>query len=130
MAESSTIGVQDQIAAGTPVGAESLVQVALWLAVVIAAILLCAWLLRRFGGMTTGGSGVIRVLTAISLGSRDRIALIQAGDKQILLGISPGRINTLHVFDEPVLPDAAANTPSGQTEFARKLQELLGKGAR
>ena len=53
-----------------------------------------------------------------------------AGDKQILLGISPGRINTLHVFDEPVLPDAAANTPSGQTEFARKLQELLGKGAR
>ena len=56
--------------------------------------------------------------------------LIQAGDKQILIGVSPGRINTLHVFEEPVIdsPVQDGAYTGAQTEFARKLQGFLGKG--
>ncbi len=115
-----------------PLDAGSLIQVAAWLVVVVGLILLSAWLFRRFSGVGTGGAGLIRVLTAISLGSRDRIALIQAGDKQILIGVSPGRINTLHVFDEPVMTPPPQNSSgvAGTSEFARRLQELVGKGSR
>lgn len=106
----------------------SALQVLFWLVVIVGLILLCAWILRRAGGMATGRGGVIRILTAISLGSRDRIALVEVGEKQILLGISPGRINTLHVFDEPVLDASSDQAPGGrQSEFARRLQSTMQK---
>lgn len=106
----------------------SALQVLFWLAVIVGLILLCAWILRRAGGMSGGRGGVIRILTAISLGSRDRIALVEVGDRQILLGISPGRINTLHVFEEPVLDSSSEPVSGGaHSEFARRLQSTMRK---
>jgi Cu(I)/Ag(I) efflux system membrane fusion protein len=50
--------------------------------------------------------------------TRERIALVDVGGKQILIGVTPQAIRTLHVFDEPVVaPDEPV---SG--DFARKLQ--------
>lgn len=102
----------------------NLAQVAIWLVVVVLVILASAWLLRRFGGGMLGGGQTIRILSATSLGGRDRLALVQVGEQQLLLGVSPGRINTLHVFDEPVLrvdDDGAGGHPP----FSRYLQQRL-----
>lgn len=50
--------------------------------------------------------------------------LVQVGNEQILLGLSPGTITALHVLKEPVqVPSAEQATP----EFAQRLMELLGK---
>ncbi len=58
------------------------------------------------------------------LGPRDRLVLVQVGEEQILLGLTPGRITPLHVLKEPVhLPDGEPATP----EFAQRLLELLNK---
>lgn len=55
---------------------------------------------------------------------RDRLVLVQVGEEQILLGLTPGRITPLHVLKEPVhLPDGEPATP----EFAQRLLELLNK---
>ena len=73
--------------------------------------------------------GLIKVVAAMSLGGRDHIALISVGQKQMLLGISPGRIATLHVFEEPlediVLAGSAGQSQNPSSEFAKKLQGLL-----
>lgn len=122
--------VSDSVSATTNVSAAA--QVMFWLAVVVASIVVCAWLFRRFSGQHLDGGGSMRVLSSLPVSARDRLALVQVGDHQILLGISPGRINTLYVFDEPVMKGASlpgANT--GQkvdSEFARKLQSLLQRG--
>jgi len=59
-----------------------------------------------------------------ALGPRDRLVLVQVGEEQILLGITPGRITPLHVLKSPVeVAKAEAATP----EFAQRLMELLGK---
>ncbi|MNE84237.1 flagellar biosynthesis protein FliO [compost metagenome] len=59
------------------------------------------------------------------LGPRDRLVLVQVGNEQILLGLTPGRIAPLHVMAQPVeVPSSAQHaTP----EFAQRLMELLGK---
>lgn len=68
-------------------------------------------------------NNAIKVVSVMALGARERLALVEVGGQQILLGITPSAIRTLHVFDEPVVD--ASNPPSG--EFARRLQGMIGK---
>lgn len=85
---------------------EYLLQVALSFVVVIALMVAMLWFLRRMNGLTGSSNGVLRVLASVSLGQRERAVLIAVGEKQMLLGIAPGSVRTLHVFDEPVVtPD-------------------------
>ena len=90
---------------------------------VIAIIFGCAWIVRRMSGMTGGNTRAMKVVSVMPMGTRERIALIDVGGKQILVGVTPQTIRTLHVFDEPVV------TPSEPVsgDFARKLQGMIGK---
>ncbi|MDK8463936.1 flagellar biosynthetic protein FliO [Marinobacter sp. SS13-12] len=90
---------------------------------VLALIFGCAWIVRRMGGMSGGNTRAIKVVSVMPMGTRERIALIEVGGTQILLGVTPSTIRTLHVFDEPVV--SAGEPVSG--DFARKLQGMIGK---
>ena len=90
---------------------------------VIAIIFGCAWIVRRMSGMTGGNSCAMKVVSVMPMGTRERIALIEVGGKQILIGVTPQAIRTLHVFDEPVV--APGEPASG--DFARKLQGMIGR---
>lgn len=101
-----------------------LAQLLLGLLLVIGVIFLMAWLLRRVQQIVPRGGQVIKIIATQALGPRDRLLLVQVGSEQILLGLSPGTITSLHVMNEPVhLPDAEP----ASTEFAQRLMELLGK---
>ncbi|MFO8141300.1 MAG: flagellar biosynthetic protein FliO [Marinobacter sp.] len=95
----------------------------LGLLAVVAVIYGCAWLIRRMNGMTGMNNNAIKVVSVLAIGARERIALVEVGGQQILLGITPSTIRTLQVFEEPVVD--AANPPS--SEFARRLQGMIGK---
>ena len=90
---------------------------------VIAIIFGCAWIVRRMSGMTGGNTRAIKVVSVMPIGTRERIALVEVGGKQILIGVTPSAIRTLHVFDEPVV---SAGDPVS-SDFARKLQGMIGK---
>ncbi|MGM0953510.1 MAG: flagellar biosynthetic protein FliO [Pseudomonadota bacterium] len=90
---------------------------------VIAIIYGCAWLIRRMTGMTGMNNNAIRVVSVMAIGARERIALVEVGGQQILLGITPSAIRTLQVFEEPVVD---ASTPAN-SDFARRLQGMIGK---
>ena len=79
----------------------------LGLIVVIAFIFFVAWLTRKLKLMqhfTTGYQ--IKNLATLSLGAREKICLIEVGNKQVLVGIAPGRVNQIHVFDEQIAPES------------------------
>ena len=60
-------------------------------------------LLRRVQQAGPAGKGqVIELIGSRALGPRDRLMLVQVGNEQILLGLSPGTITALHVLKEPV----------------------------
>lgn len=128
-ATSAAAGEQGAATLGMSAAAEML----LWLLVVVGFILVCAWAFRRVSGGVLAAAGVIKVRSVISVGNRERVALLEVGDRQILVGLCPGQISTLHVFDEPVLPplDISEQKAAGASDFAAKLQSLINKdGAR
>lgn len=75
-----------------------LVQMILGLMVILVLIIGAAWLLRRFMPLR-GGEGAIKVLGGLTLGSRERVVLLQVGETRLLVGISPGRVATLYALD-------------------------------
>ena len=107
--------------------AGQLLQLVLGLLLVIGLIFVLAWLMRRVQRAGPAGNQVIKLVGSRALGTRDRLVLVQIGNEQVLLGVSPGSITALHVMNEPVeVPDAQ----NAQPEFARRLLEALGnKGA-
>lgn len=128
----ATTAAAGQQAADT-LGLGAALEMMLWLAVVIGVILLCAWGFRRLNGSVLTTASAIRVRSVISVGNRERIALLEVGDKQILVGLCPGQINTLHVFEENVLPplhDAEKGAVVAAGDFASKLQSFINRDQR
>ena len=105
--------------------AGQLTQLVFGLLLVLGLIFFLAWLLRRVQQAGPAGKGqVIELIGSRALGPRDRLMLVQVGNEQILLGLSPGTITALHVLKEPVqVPSSEKATP----EFAQRLMDILGK---
>jgi flagellar biosynthetic protein FliO len=102
-------------AAGGGVGAQ-LTQLVLGLLLVLGLIFALAWLLRRVQRAGPQQGQLIELISSRALGPRDRLVLVQVGNEQILLGLTPGRITPLHVLKEPlVLPES---TQPATPEFA------------
>lgn len=104
--------------------AGSVFSTALSLILVLAVIFALAWLLRWMQGARTGAPGALRIHSGIQVGPKERVILLQAGDQHLLLGVAPGRVQTLHVFAQP--PVMTAGEPvSDLSPFAEKLRQLL-----
>jgi flagellar protein FliO/FliZ len=100
-----------------------LLQLVLGLLLVVGLIFVLAWLMRRVQRAGPAGNQVIKLVGSRALGTRDRLVLVQVGDEQVLLGVSPGSITALHVMNQPVIAPDIQNAPP---EFARRLLEALG----
>jgi flagellar protein FliO/FliZ len=81
--------------------------------VVILLLVAVLVLLKRFNGVSTSMGGDMRVVSSVGVGQRERAVLLQVGEQQVLLGVGPGNVRALHVFDEPaVTATLSSTTPS------------------
>jgi len=101
------------------------VEVILGLAVVLALIYALAYAARRLNGAAFPGNLPIKILGGTSLGVREKVVLIDVGGKHILLGVAPGRVNTLHVFEEPL---DLIREKRAEAAFAVRLKQILSQG--
>jgi flagellar protein FliO/FliZ len=102
-------------------------ETALGLGLIILLIFGLGWMLRRFGRLPTGSRGEISVISGTSLGPRERAVLLQVGHTRLLVGVAPGRVQTLHVFD------AGQGSASGEVDepdFDHELQAEIDGGPR
>jgi len=104
-----------------------LLQTSLGLLVVLAVIVAAAWGVKRFGNLGGGVQGRLKVVGGVALGGRERVVLLQVGDEQLVLGVAPGQIRTLHVLAQPLAEPPAPAAAEGS--FAQRLQSAL-KGGR
>ena len=102
-----------------------LLRVCLSLAVVIALILGAGWVLRRMQGGAVRSGGNLRCLESIAIGMKERVVLVQAGERQLLIGVAPGNVRTLHVFDQPIAVTTPA-TMSPAVAFRSVLSQWRG----
>lgn len=98
----------------------------LFLALIVMLIFLLAWLFKRSGLSPTSGNQIIKIVSAIPLGQKEKIALIEVGNQQVLVGISPGNIQKLLILDSPVKVDEKALKTSS-VPFSTQLFNSLNK---
>jgi len=113
-------------ASAIPSQSSYLIQVLVGLGFVLALVFVVAWLMKRVGHGSFVGGQQMQVLASLPLSTRERVLLIDVAGQQLLLGVAPGRISTLHTFSEPVVD---VNVRAGVPDFGKKLRELMGAGA-
>ncbi len=119
-------------AAPSPLGAASsiqsqaLTQTALALIFVVLLIIGGAWLLRRVGRFNRSADGAMKIVSVLSLGSRERVVLLQVGrSHQVLVGVAPGRVSALRDFADGVeLDHPARGDGEGLGRFATVMKTL------
>jgi flagellar protein FliO/FliZ len=104
--------------------ASELLRVLLSLAGIVALIFAAGWFTRKLQGRQLVGGRRLRCLETLPVGSRERVMLLEADGKRVLVGVGAGGVRTLHVYEsvEPVAVVEAAAPPS--------FSELLGRWRR
>ncbi len=105
------------------VSAGNIAQMLLGLVLVLGLLIGGALLVRRLGKFPAVADSPLKVITGLSLSPRDRLVVVQVGDKQLLLGVSPGRIQTLHVLEAPL--DMSTTSASGLNGLTQRFSALL-----
>lgn len=66
----------------------------LGLATVLAVMGLVAWVLKRLlPNIGHNKQSVVRVVGGVSVGSRERVVVVEVADRWIVLGVAPGQVN-------------------------------------
>ena len=111
--------------AATPELGASVLQMMFGLAVVIALLFACLWLIRRLSA-PRGGGAAIKVLGAAAVGPRERVVLVELGEQVLVLGVAPGSVTRLHDMKRSELPlpaDAAGIAAPAGKAFAAWLKQ-------
>lgn len=95
--------------------------------VVVSVIIGIAWLLRRgraMGGKVAG----VSLVGQLPLGVKEKLIVVQVGDKKLLLGCTSETINRLHSWESSA--DSETAPPLADTPFASVLGKLRGDTSR
>jgi len=104
----------------------SLTPLLLGLLLVLALIPAAAWLLRRAGLAQPPSACGVRVVAQLPLGPRDRLVVIEAGERRLLLGVSASGIRRLGTLPPGSL-EAGAQSPPAPAGFADMLRRLTSR---
>lgn len=102
---------------------DSALNVSLGLLFILLLIFSMAWLLKKMGYSNQTGQGQLKIIAMLNLGPKEKLAVIQVGQQQLLIGVTATQINTLHVLDESLsVTDVSENI---EASFAHKISGFL-----
>jgi flagellar protein FliO/FliZ len=93
-----------------------MIQFGLGLALIISLIYLLAWVSRKIQRSTKTEVESLKIVAGLSVGTRERLLLVQVYDEQVLVGITPGQVSMLHVLHKIPTLNAPINTPSDRVQ--------------
>jgi flagellar protein FliO/FliZ len=96
----SVSAAAETTAAAIP-GAQSVLTTLMGLGLILALIFAASWVLKRIGHLPAANKGLVRIVGGVSLGARERVVVVDVDDARLVLGVSPGRVQTLHVMSAP-----------------------------
>jgi len=108
----------------------SIVQIIFSLLLVLAAIVLVAWLLKRMNVAQQGSANLLKVVGGVAIGQRERIVLVEVQDTWLVVGVGPGQIRALHTLEKPADSKLDAGSASfdpqpAENKFAALLATVL-----
>jgi len=105
-----------------------LLQTSLALLFVIGLMLGLAWLTKRFGPKTLGGGNSnVKLVGSLSVGTRERILVLEVGEQWIVVGASPGRMNALATMPRQESSEPAQPATIPGANFADWIKQTIDK---
>ncbi|BCM25469.1 flagellar biosynthetic protein FliO [Methyloradius palustris] len=129
----SILVVNDVLAAtvNTPTPATSALKMILGLAVVLGIMALIAWALKRLTPIGNSQTSVAKIVGGVSVGTRERVVVIEIADRWIVVGVAPGQVNALAdiAAGSIDMPTSDTTNPHGLMShpFAKWLKKSLDK---
>ncbi|WP_239254909.1 flagellar biosynthetic protein FliO [Candidatus Nitrotoga sp. M5] len=106
----------------------SIMQVIFSLLLVLAAVVLVAWILKRINLPQHAAGNLIKVQATVAVGQRERIVLVEVNDTWLVVGVAPGQVRTLHSMAKAELPASQVNMDnSANGKFQAWLKQMMEK---
>jgi len=88
---------QSGLSIGSITDTSDLPGIALSLTIVVAVIVLLAWIVRRTPlGAASRRSGPLKLIASLPVGPKERLLLVEAAGCELVVGVSPAGIFALH----------------------------------
>jgi flagellar protein FliO/FliZ len=106
-----------------------IMQVILSLLLVLGAVVLVAWLIKRINMPRQGAASLLKVISGVAVGQRERVVLVEVNDTWLVLGVAPGQVRVLHNMPRADLPNLPAQPPSNLDvkNFQSWLKQMMEK---
>ena len=114
-----------QDAAPAVSAAGSLLQVFIGLVAVLLLIAATAWAAKRLGVARGGASGLLHVVSSASVGTRERVVVVEVGESWLVVGVAPGSVNALMTLPRGEIQSPVS--PALNASFAARLHNLIEK---
>jgi flagellar protein FliO/FliZ len=116
-----------ELDAGTSLGSYSweAVKVIMSLAVVLLIFYLLVNAFKKYTGISIKTNSSIRVLGGLSLGGKEKVVILKAGNVNLLLGVSSAGVSKLHQFADDEL-DFTETKQVAPISFNQQIEKLLG----
>ena len=86
------------------VSSGSVMQIMFSLILVLAAVAVVAWIMKRINLPQQGAASLLKVIGGVAVGQRERIVLVEVNDTWLVVGVAPGQVSTLHTMPKGQIP--------------------------
>ena len=124
LVEKTAMAAARPIEVPSVVSTGGMIKITLSLLLVLAAIVAVAWLLKRMNVAQQGRGNLLKVISSVAVGQRERIVLIEINETWLLVGVGPGQIRTLHTLAKD---DTVSPLPEADNQFGRMLSLLKSR---
>jgi len=76
----------------------------LTLVFVLALIPVAVWMLKRLGAGNVSATAGMRVVAQLPIGQRERLVVVEAGDRWLILGVTASSVNRIGTLPKGEIP--------------------------
>lgn len=105
----------------------NVLQVIFSLLLVLGAVALVAWVLKRISQPRQGAGRQLKVVSGVAVGQRERVVVVEINDTWLILGVAQGNVRTLHTMPKSELPPLADDSDDNDGKFQSWLKQVMEK---
>ena len=105
----------------------SILQIIFSLLLVLAAVALVAWILKRINLPQHGSGNLLKVISGVAVGQRERVVLLEINDTWLVVGVAPGMVQTLHTLPKGTHPAPNRTAVVANGNFQGWLKQVMEK---
>lgn len=110
------------------VSSGGVLQIIFSLLLVLAAVVAVAWIMKRINLPQHGAASLLKVISGVAVGPRERVVLMEVNDTWLIVGVAPGQVRTLHTMPKGAIPSGnMPNVSMPDGKFQMWLKQMMEK---